>query len=226
MHLLKPSHTLAAAAGLFWIAWLLMPGVGVIDPEEIFGLVSARRGCVAASVIIQLLSAVLYVPAMIGLLTKTELGTRPALRTAATLLLVGAMGSAADAVLHLLAFAMTAPGVETQAMVPTMAFMQGPGLALLAPILLAFFVGGGRLSYVLANAGLLPTHAAHVHWLAPLIAAVGGMCAARGWLPARAVGLTTLGIVSGAQIWAAIALELVQDRDHAPRSLIASTHGR
>jgi hypothetical protein len=60
------------------------------------------------------------------------------------------MGSAADAVLHLLAYAMTAPGLDT------MAFMQGPGLLLLAPLILCFFVGGAWLSVALARAGIVP----------------------------------------------------------------------
>jgi hypothetical protein len=42
------------------------------------------------------------------------------------LLLLGAMGSAADAVLHLLAYAMTAPGLDRGPLLEVMAFMQGP----------------------------------------------------------------------------------------------------
>jgi hypothetical protein len=66
------------------------------------------------------------------------------------------MGSAADAVLHLLAYAMTAPGLDTGSLLRVMAFMQGPGLLLLAPLILCFFVGGAWLSVALARAGIVP----------------------------------------------------------------------
>jgi hypothetical protein len=201
-----------AAAVLFWISWCLMPGVGVTDARQIFALVSTQRSLVLASVIAQLLSAALYVPGLVGLvgLVGLQADGPPAaahgLRGAAVLLLLGAMGSAADAVLHLLAFAMTAPAVDTQAMVPVMGFMQGPGLGLLAPFLLAFFVGGGRVSYALAKAGVLGRKAAHVHWAALAVALIGGGLAARGLLPGRVVGLAALGCVSGAQVLAGLAL--------------------
>src|SRR5215216_4966680 len=90
---------LVAAAVLFWLAWLLMPGVGVTDPEQIFALVAPRRPFVAASVVTQLASAALYGFALVGVASDAELTRIPALRMAAGLLLVGAMGSAADAVL-------------------------------------------------------------------------------------------------------------------------------
>lgn len=34
---------LIAAAFLFWLAWVLMPGVGVTDTLQIFSLVGPRR---------------------------------------------------------------------------------------------------------------------------------------------------------------------------------------
>ena len=60
MSLQMAGRTLTAAGVLFWISWLLMPGVGVTDPQQIFVLVSAARSRVAASVSVQLLSAALY----------------------------------------------------------------------------------------------------------------------------------------------------------------------
>jgi len=49
------------------------------------------------------------------------------------LLLLGAVGSGIDAVLHLLAYAMTEPGLERGSLLELMAFMQGPGLRLIGP---------------------------------------------------------------------------------------------
>ena len=144
--------TWIGAAAFFWIAWLLMPGVGVTDPERIFALVASQRSSVAYSVVVQLVSAVLYVPALLGMISRTGLGHKPGMRAGTSLLLIGAMGSAADAVLHLLAYAMTGPNLEGDALVRVMAFMQGPGLRLLAPMIACYFVGGAWLSIALARA--------------------------------------------------------------------------
>jgi hypothetical protein len=80
---------------------------------------------VEISVVVQLVSAVLYVPALLGLLARTRLGRIRGVRWGAALLLIGAMGSAADAVLHLLAYAMTAPNLDRATLVTVMTFMQG-----------------------------------------------------------------------------------------------------
>ena len=58
--------SLTAAATLFWVSWLLMPGVGVTAAGQIFDLVSSQRSLVLASVILQLGSAALYVPGLVG----------------------------------------------------------------------------------------------------------------------------------------------------------------
>jgi hypothetical protein len=190
---------LIGAAVLFWAAWLLMPGVGVTDAREIFGLVGSRRGAVLASVVLQLVSAVLYVPALLGLSTTRTALRRPAVKWGATLLIVGAMGSAADAMLHLLAYAMTAPEVDRAAVTPVMAFMQGPGLMLLAPLLLSFFVGGALLSFALAAEGVVSRWSPRLQMIGLAAAIAGGGLASAGWLPARFVGLATLAAFSAAQ---------------------------
>lgn len=193
--------SLMAAATLFWLAWLLMPGVGVTDAAQIFALVASQRSLVAISVVLQLLSAMLYVPALLGIASEMETNRLSAARWGAGLLLVGAMGSAADAVLHLLAYAMTAPGLDLAPLIRVMAFMQGPGLRLLAPLILCFFVGGGVLSYAFAKAQLVSRWNLRLHGIAIGVAIIGGLLAAKGFVPARAVGLLTLGIISAAQVW-------------------------
>ena len=193
--------SLVAAAVLFWLAWALMPGVGVTDPSQIFALVASQRGLVVCSVVVQLISAVLYIPALLGMVADPHFGRLRGIQWAAGLLIAGAMGSAADAVLHLLAYAMTAPNLDRTSLVPVMAFMQGPGLVLLAPLVLSFFVGGAMLSHVLAKAGIVSRWDVRLHALAVVVAVVGGALASGGWLPARLVGLATLALVSAAQIW-------------------------
>lgn len=202
----KTGISLVAAAVLFWLSWLLMPGVGVTDANQIFALVASQRSWVAASVVIQLLSAVLYVPALLGIVSDTKMGSLPAVRWWTGLLLIGAMGSAADAVLHLLAYAMTAPGLELETLVRVMAFMQGPGLLLLAPLIMCFFLGGGGLSMIFAKARFVSRWNLRLHAIAVIVAVVGGLLATTGFVPSRAVGLLTLGIVSGAQAWIGAAL--------------------
>lgn len=196
---------LMLAAVLFWLAWLLMPGVGVTDPAQIFELVSSHRWLVAISVVVQLISAVLYVPALLGIVQDAELGRARLVRWGAGLLLVGAMGSAADAVLHLLAYAMTMPGFDRSSLTPVMAFMQGPGLGLLAPLLLSFFVGGGVLSLALARMGVVSRWNACLHPIAVAVAVIGGLASTPLMSP-RLVGLATLAMVSMAQAWIGIAI--------------------
>jgi hypothetical protein len=206
---------LVAAATLFWLSWIFMPGVGVTNPEQIFGLVARQRPLVAASVVMQLASAVCYVPAMIGVLVDHRLGRGRAFRWAAGLLLAGAMGSAADAVLHLLAYAMTYPGLERTALVPVMSFMQGPGLVLLAPLIVSFFAGGGVLSFALVKVRAVSPWNTGLHLLGVAVAVGGGLLAASSLVPPRAVGLTFLGLVSAAQAWAGVALWM-RSRGSAP----------
>src|SRR5690349_6199653 len=102
-------YWMAAAGTLFWLAWALMPGVGVTDPAQIFALVSAHRPFVAVSVLVQLISAMCYAPAVVAFASHPDWRRLATVRWGAALLAIGAMGSAADAVLHLLAYAMTAP---------------------------------------------------------------------------------------------------------------------
>ena len=198
--------TLIVAAVLFWISWALMPGVGVTNPNEIFKLVGAARPWVAASVVTQLISAVLYVTALQGVVGNSRIGHFRGVRWGAGLLAVGAMGSVADAVLHLLAYAMTAPGVDRAAVTPVMAFMQGPGLVVHAPMILSFFVGGPVLASALARIGVASRWNAPLHLIGVALAVVGGGLASAGWMSSRVVGLAVLATISVAQAWTGTAL--------------------
>lgn len=195
---------LVAAAVTFWFAWALMPGVGVTDPAQIFELVSSQRSLVAISVVVQLISAVLYVPALLGLLARLD--RMRGIRWGAALLLVGAMGSAADAVLHLLAYAMTMPDLDQATLVSVMAFMQGPGLVLLAPLLLSFFLGGPILAAALARAGRVSGWNAGLYGIALLVAIAGAVLASAALVDARFVGLSFLAVISAAQVWSGVAV--------------------
>src|SRR5262245_51190446 len=95
---------LIAAALLFWLAWALMPGVGITDAHQILRLVGEHAARVRVSVVAQLLSAACYAPALVAVAGVARLRRGRAVAAGAALLLGGAMGSAADAVFHLLAY--------------------------------------------------------------------------------------------------------------------------
>ena len=187
---------LIAGSILFWLSWTLMPGVGVTDTRQIFERVAMQRDAVWLSTLLQLVSAACFAPAVVALGRIGRALARPGITVGATLLAIGAMGSAADAIFHLLAYYMTAPEMDLAAMVPLMERMQGPGLMLLAPMLLAFFVGTATLAVAAARAGL-------VTWRTPLLfglAVVVALCApVLVWIdPAlpRVIGLTVLALVA------------------------------
>src|SRR5689334_2373311 len=83
--------SLIVAASLFLIAWLLMPSPGVTDAQLILALVARQRGAVAASVVMQLLSAALYVPAMTSVISYSNLRLQTAVWWPATVFLLGAL---------------------------------------------------------------------------------------------------------------------------------------
>lgn len=204
---------LITAAALFWLSWLLMPGVGVTDANQIFELVGHRRPLVMLSVITQLLSSALYVPALLGISNAIGTEARSEVRWGAGLLLLGAMGSAMDAIFHLLAYAMTVPGLERQPLLQVMTFMQGPGLRLVAPFILCFFVGGVFLSVALRKARIVTRASVYMYLVALAIAAAGGAAVVGGMLSGRVVGLSVLGAVSMAQ--ACVGAQLCQTRARA-----------
>ena len=195
MSLRKTKLLFVAAAGLFWSSWWLMPGVGVTDASEIFNLVGSRRPYVMLSVITQLLSAALYVPALLGISHTSDRGVR----WGAGLLLLGAIGSAIDAIFHLLAYAMTAPGLERAALLQVMAFMQGPGLRLVAPFIISFFLGGVVLSIALTRKHAVSRSSAYTYLIALGLALAGAAAASPGFVSSRAVGLSVLAAVTVAQ---------------------------
>jgi hypothetical protein len=192
---------LVAASLLFWIAWALMPGVGVTDAQQILNLVSQQRPEVRLSAILQLISAAGYAPALIGVAGLGQKWNRSAIGVGAILLLIGAMGSAADAMLHLLAYEMTAPDTTPSQLIPVMARMQGPDLVLLAPMLLSFFAGSVVLAIGFARTGATPIWNPMLFIVALAVALVGSRLFAAEPSGQRIVGLAVLGLISFSQAW-------------------------
>jgi hypothetical protein len=197
---------LVAAAALFWLAWLLMPGVGITDAGRILELVGQHAARVRVSVAAQLLSAACYAPALVGIVATRRLRRQRAVRAGAILLSIGAMGSAADAVFHLLAAEMVGPGIDRAAVLPVMARMQDAGLLFISPLILAFFLGSGVLALGFARAGVVPRANPLLLLIAVALAGIGGALAAGNAAAARAVGLAVLALVSLSQAWLGLGL--------------------
>ena len=198
---------LIGAAVLFAAAWYLMPVAGETDAQEIFRIVTPQRGAVLAAAIVQLVAATIYVPAMIGIIRNTASPLASKVWRPASILIVGTLGLATDAIDHLLSYAMTAPGVDQGAQVQVMEFMQGPALLLIVPLLASFFVGAVWLSVSYAKAGEISRWNPALYVVA-LIIAVGGavLVSTTGVVEARPVGVATLWTVAAAQLWLGFAL--------------------
>ncbi|HJZ46059.1 MAG TPA: hypothetical protein VKE41_02795 [Roseiflexaceae bacterium] len=197
---------LIAAASLFLIAWLLMPSPGVTDAQLILLLVARQRGAVAASVIVQLLSAALYLPAMTSVISHSNLRLQIAVWWPATVFLLGVLGAVADAIIHLLAYAMTAPNLDPGPLVVVMRFMQGPALLLITPLISAFFIGGAWLSVALARETVVSRWNPRLYAIALGVGLLAAVLARGGGASPRTLGLVALGSVSAAQIWVGVAL--------------------
>jgi hypothetical protein len=140
-------YLLILAAISFWISWFLMPGAETTDTNHMLAIVKHSRMAVLCSVIVQIVSAVLYIVALFLLAQYTFPGKKGT-GTGIILLGIGAMGICADAFFHLLAWFMTDDSVNIQTdIVRVMSFVQTRGVAFLIPLLLSFFIG----SLVLAN---------------------------------------------------------------------------
>jgi hypothetical protein len=189
--------SLLVASVLFWCAWLLMPGVGVTDTDVIFALVGAHREQVFASVVLQLLSAAAYAPAALGLFASEEGRASKGLRAGCALLVVGAMGSAADAIFHLVAYEMTAPGIDVASMAVVMRRLQGPDLALLLPMVLALFAGHVAIAASLRERDAATRTAFRLLAWLPVLVVAGAAARRADLVPGRVVGLAALGALSG-----------------------------
>jgi hypothetical protein len=199
---------LVGAAISFWLAWWLMPLPGTTDTAFILEQVGATRARVFASVAVQVVSGALLVPGLLGLTAATPLRGSTAAFAAASLVGIGATGLAADAIYHLLAFEMTAPGVIREAMVPVMDRFQSADLVFVAPQLLALLAGVGWLCALAPRVGLAPR--ARLWIVLALAAALLGAVAVRAaGLPRRVVAMTVLAGFSlalaelGASLWRA-----------------------
>lgn len=181
---------LAAGSICLWLAWVLMPDAATNDAAHILAVVASQRAAVHRSTILQLAGAALLVP---GLVAQGAPERRT--RAGAIALLWGAMGMAADAVYHQLAYQMTAPGIASDAVLPVMTRMQADELRPLVPLLLMFLAGAVLLGLQRLRRRLAPA------WIAGLLMApaatipLGVAAVTVLGAPRRAVVLATLGAI-------------------------------
>src|SRR5262245_4240287 len=116
-------YLLILAAITFWISWFLMPDPGTTDTQYILKAVKEARMSVLCSVIIQIISSVLYVIVLFKIAQWIH-PLKKIILSGLVLFCVGAMGLCADAFFHLLAFFMTDSSVNIQQdVVQVMEFM-------------------------------------------------------------------------------------------------------
>lgn len=194
--------SLIAAAVLFWLSWFLMPEPGTVDASFILRAIAEQRGAVLLSAILQTACAVALVPAVLSI----DHSRSRLIRVGAVLTLVGALGNAADAVYHQMAYEMTAPDVDRLAMLPVMTRMQTEQIWLLVPLLLAFFPGAACLGIGLARVGLAPRHVGRLFAIALALGIVGAIAGSQLGVSPRVFTLAALGCFSGAIAWTGWAL--------------------
>src|SRR5262245_51548942 len=111
---------LILGAVLLWVAWALMPEGATNDPVVIARVIAGSRQDVRLSAIVQLAASAAFAPAVLLLAGR---GSRLTF-AGGSLVLVGMMGMAADAVYHQAAYQMTAPDLDTEAMLVPLGRMQ------------------------------------------------------------------------------------------------------
>ncbi len=187
---------LIGAGVAFWLAWFLMPLPGTTDAAFILEQVALTPGSVFASVAVQLVSSALLVPGVLGIVQATPLRESTGAFLAASLVGIGATGFAADAIYHLLAAEMVAPGLAREAMLPVMERFQSADLAFILPQLLALVVGVAWLALLAARAGAASRWTPRLLALALLVAVAGGAAARAFGGGRRAVALGALALFS------------------------------
>jgi hypothetical protein len=214
-------YLLILAAITFWISWFLMPDPGTTDTNHILAIVKQARISVLCSVIIQIVSSVLYILALFSL-TRFSVPQKKITLIGISLFGIGAMGLCADAFFHLLAFFMTDDSVNIQQdVVRVMNFMQTTGVVFLIPLLLPLFIGSIVLAVGLKTQGVISKIPAITFTTAFSIGIVGAIIAKKVFeYNGPILSLITLGLFAAGQ--ALIGLEILASR----KRIAHNTHNK
>jgi len=196
------------AAITFIISWYLMPDPGTTDTLHILKIVKEERASVLSSIIVQIISSVLYISALVFLM-QISLGKKRISIAGIILLGIGALGLCADAFFHLLAYYMTDTSVNIQQDVVTvMNFMQTEALTFLVPLLLPLFIGSLLLSFNLAKLEIISKRSA---WYTSAAFLIGIICAIAAKLGLYTGAIPVLGMLGAFATGQTIAgFELIQ----------------
>jgi hypothetical protein len=166
---------LISAAFTFWTSWFLMPDPGTTDTQYILKAVKEERINVLCSVIMQIVSSVLYILALF-LLAQLDPGKKRTALVGISLFGIGAMGLCADAFFHLLAYFMTEGSVNIQQdVIHVMEFMQTTGVTFLIPLLIPLFIGSLVVSIGLEKKVLFAKTSTILFMTAFAVAITGGV---------------------------------------------------
>jgi hypothetical protein len=189
------------AAITFWVAWIFMPDAGTNDAEHILKAVRDSRDSVWWSSVIHLLSSIAFVAGIVGAQTDPRAANSWIARWGAFLVLVGSLGVCADAFFHLMAYYMTAEGVDLGAVLEPMRLLQTQGIVFLVPLLLSVAIGGWIYVVGLGRAGVLSSRPWWMFEFAFVVAMVGGALVVGYGLNRQTVVLCVLGLVSLGYGW-------------------------
>ena len=166
-----------AAIG-FFVSWALMPDQGTTDTVHILNIVKQSRPSVITSVIVQIITCVLYIVALV-LVTQLSFPMKKVTLLGFCLVGIGLIGLCSDAFFHLLAWFMTDDSVNIQKdVVRVMQFMQTVGVRFLIPLLLPFFIGALILAIGLSKQRVVSRLPVYAITLAFLVA-IGTMIASK-----------------------------------------------
>ena len=196
------------AAITFWISWFLMPDPGTTDTQYILSAVKEVRMSVLCSVIIQIISSVLYVIALFKLAQFIH-PLKKIILTGMVLFCIGAMGLCADAFFHLLAYFMTDSSVNIQQdVIRVMEFMQTAGVIFLIPLLLPLFIGSLVVAIGLQRRMMISKTATVLFITAFAIGIIGGISTNAMHYTIPRLSIITLAVFAGGQI--SIGIEFIK----------------
>lgn len=215
------TYLLVPASITFWLAWFLMPDPGTTDTLHILNIVKASRINVCYSVIIQIISSVLYIVALF-LLAQRSFAKSKITFTGIFLVAIGAMGLCADAFFHLLAFFMTDDRVSIQQdVIRVMEFMQTTGVVFLIPLLLPLFIGSLVLAIGLKKQDKISKVPAAMFIISFSIGIIGGILTNAVHFTVPGLSLIVLGIFAAGQ--AVIGIQLSTDTKRQTTKILSNS---
>ncbi|EMY76684.1 putative membrane protein [Leptospira weilii serovar Ranarum str. ICFT] len=196
----------------FWLSWYLMPDPGTVDSAHILAIVKQSRMSVFSSVIVQIVSSILYTIAFFSLI-QIVFPPRRYTSIGIVLAAIGVLGFCSDAFFHLLAYYMTDDSINIQEnVVRVMHFMQTGGVIFLIPLLLPFLIGSILFAIGLNQQRIVSKIPAILFIVVPIFGFLGSVTAKKIFLyQGNLVSLMALGLFALGHAW--IGWELISSSE-------------